>query len=73
MKNFCEDLKERTTQMIYYEIKDILPLTKNREKLYRKQKFCHICKTNFKINLIMFWDQCQHTGKYRDTTHVYVI
>ena len=54
MKNFCEDLKERTIQMIYYEIKDILPLTKNREKLYRKQKFCHICKTNFKINLIMF-------------------
>ena len=40
MKNFCLDLRE----------KKMIPLTKEEEKKYNKQKVCYICKKRFGTN-----------------------
>ena len=47
MKSFCLDLKEHATKTMNYEKKkkkEIIPLTNEEKKLYRKQKVCYICK-----------------------------
>ena len=46
MKNFCLDLREHATKIIDYEKKEMIPLTKKKEKKYNKQKVCYICKKN---------------------------
>ena len=38
MKKFCEDLKEHATKIITYEKKEMIPLTKEEEKMHRRQK-----------------------------------
>ena len=38
MKKFCKDLKEHVTRIINYEKKEMTPLTKEEEKLHRRQK-----------------------------------
>ena len=47
MKNFCLDLKEHATEIIGNERKEMIPLTKQEEKMPNKQKFCYICKKRF--------------------------
>ena len=44
MKNVCKNLKQHATKIINYEKKEMLPLTKEKRKLYIKQKVCHIWK-----------------------------
>ena len=44
MKNVCLDLKEHVTKIINYEKKEMIPLTKEENKMHNKQKFCYICK-----------------------------
>ena len=42
MKKFCKDIKEHGTEIIYYEKRKW-----KERKIYRKQKFCHICTKKF--------------------------
>ena len=47
MEKFCKDLKEYGTKIINYEEKAMIPLTKEEEKIHRRQEKCHICKKRF--------------------------
>ena len=38
MEKFCKDLKEHGTKIINYEKKEMIPLTKEEEKIHRRQK-----------------------------------
>ena len=52
-----EVLKEHATEMINHEKKQMIPLTYEENKSYKKQKVCYICKKKLilikmiKINL----------------------
>ena len=72
MKKFCKDLRELATKIIDYEIKDMIPLTKEEEENYNNQNVCYICKKEFdtsdkKHHKVR--DHCHYTGKYRGTAH----
>ena len=41
MKMFCEDLKEQATKIITYEKKEMMPLTKEEDKMHRRQKILY--------------------------------
>ena len=47
MKNFCLDLREHATEIINYEKKEMIPLTKEEKKMHNDQKVCYICKKKF--------------------------
>ena len=57
IEKFCKDLKELATEIIYYEEKEMVQLTGNKDKFYKEQKEFYICKKEFcydkmrKINL----------------------
>ena len=38
MKKFCKDIKEHATKIIYYDKKEMTPLTYKENKSYKKQK-----------------------------------
>ena len=40
MKGFCKDLKEHATKIINHEKKEIIPLTDEDNKSYKKQEVC---------------------------------
>ena len=40
-------LKEIAMKISDYEEKEMIPLTKKENKLYREQEKCHICKRSF--------------------------
>ena len=70
MKNFCLDLREHATKIINYEKKEMIPLTKKKEKKHNKQKVCYICKKGFSTDdsnkkYLKVRDHCHYTGKYR--------
>ena len=44
MERFCKNLKEHATKIINYEKKEIIPLTDEKNKPYKEQKICYICK-----------------------------
>ena len=44
MERFCKNLKEHTTKIINYEEKEIIPLTDEESKSYKKRKVFYICK-----------------------------
>ena len=70
MKNFHLDLREHATKIINYKKKEMIPFTKNEEKMHNKQKVCYICKKRFSTddnNKVR--DHCHYTGKYRDIKH----
>ena len=74
MKNFCLDLRQQATKIINYETKEMIPLTKEEKKIYRKQKKCYICKKIFCTNdsnkeYFKVKDHCHYTGKYRGAAH----
>ena len=83
MKNFCLDLKEHATKIINYENKEIIPLTKEEEKIYCDQKVCYKCQKGFSIDddsvalngvtlnkkYNKVRDRCHYTGKYRGAAH----
>ena len=47
MKKLCKKLKECAMKIINYEEKEIIPLTKEAKKFYKKQEACHICEEKF--------------------------
>ena len=47
MKNFCKDLIEHATKIIYYEKKKMIPLTTEEKIHYNEQEICYICKKEF--------------------------
>ena len=46
MKNFCTSLREHARNVIDFEKKKMLPLTKEELKSYQDAKVCYICEKN---------------------------
>ena len=44
MERFSKDLKNLANKLINYEQKEMIPLTNDEKKLYKKQKVYYICK-----------------------------
>ena len=68
MKKFCESLKEHTKNIIDFEKKKMLPLTKEELKSHQdgKRILKKLCKN---INYQKVRDHCHYTGKHKDTAH----
>ena len=54
--------------------KNMIPLTNEKNKSYKKQIVCYVCKTGFSIDdhnkkYHKVRDHCHYTGKYRGTAH----
>ena len=70
-------LKEIAMKISDYEEKEMIPLTKKENKLYREQEKCHICEEKFCIdkddenytNRKKVRDHCHYTGKLRGVAH----
>ena len=74
MERFCKNLKEHATRIINYEKKEMIPLTNEENKSYKKQKICYICKKEFSIDddnkkYHKVRDHCHYTGKFRGGAH----
>ena len=77
-QKFNKDLKERTTKIINFKEKEIIPLTDKDIESYEKQKVCHICrkefcydkneKNKFKLNQKVR-DHCHYTGNFIGAAH----
>ena len=57
-----------------YEKKEMIPLTKEVEKIHNKQKGCYICRKEFNTDdkdkkYHKVKDHCHYTGKYRGAAH----
>ena len=50
VERFCKDLKEHAAKIINYIKKEMIPLTDEENKSYKKQKICYICKKGFRTN-----------------------
>ena len=42
MERLCKDLKDHATKIINYEKKEMIPLTDEENKSYKKQTVCYI-------------------------------
>ena len=77
IKKLCKKLKECTIEIINYEKKKMIPLTKDEKTFYKKQEKCHISREKFCVdkddeiydNRKKIKDHCHHTGKFRGATH----
>ena len=75
MKKFCTSLKEHAQNIIDFEKKSKLPLTKEELKLHQDAKVCYICgkrilkKFAKDKNYRKVIDHCHFTGKYRGAAH----
>ena len=74
MKMFCKDLKKHAAKIINYEKKKMIPLTKGKEKMHRRQIKCYIFKKGFSTNDTnekhhKVRDNCHYTGKCRGAAH----
>ena len=78
IENFCKKLKEIETEIINYEVKEMISSTDKENKSYEKQKECHICKEEFCYNknkekefelYQKARDHCHYTGKFRGAAH----
>ena len=47
VESFCKDLREHAMKIINYEKKEMIPLTDEENKSYKKQKVCYKCKKEF--------------------------
>ena len=47
MKKFCESLREHAKNIIDFEKKKMLPLTKEELKSHQDAKICYICEKEF--------------------------
>ena len=47
MQNFSSDLRKHAVKINSYEKKEMIPLTNEEIKSYRKHNVCHICKKEF--------------------------
>ena len=74
MKKLCDSLKGHAKNIIDFEKRKMLPLTKVELKLRKDAKECYICgkgiKKNAKdINYQKVRDHCHYIGKYRGAGH----
>ena len=53
MKKFCESLREHAKYIIDFEIKRMLPLTKEELKSYQAAKLCYVCGKRSLKKLLM--------------------
>ena len=79
--NCCwgKDFRELAMKIIDYEKKEMIPLTYEENKSYKKQKVCYICKKRFStdndngIALNQKYhkvrDHCHYTGKFRGAAY----
>ena len=74
IKKFCGSLREHAKNIIDFEKKKVLPLTKAGLKSKQDAKACYICakkilkKLSKSINYQKVRDLCHYTGKYRRST-----
>ena len=74
-EKFCESLRENAKNIIDFEKKKMLPLTKEEIKSYQDTKLCYICgkrilkKFANDKNHQKNKDHCHFTGKYRGAAH----
>ena len=75
MKRFCASLREHPKNIIDFEKKKMLPLTKEELKSHQDAKVCYICgkrilkKLSKSINYWKVRDHCHYTGKFRGAAH----
>ena len=75
MKKFCESLREHAKNIIDFEKKKMLSLTKEELKSYQDRKMCYICGKRFlkkfpnDKNYRKVRSHCHITGKYRGAAH----
>ena len=75
MRRFCKDLKEHATKIIDFENKEMIPLTDEENKSYKKHKVCYICKKKRLVRMIIkkkyykVRDHCHYAEKYRGAVH----
>ena len=74
MERFCKNFKEHATRIINYEKKEMIPLTDEENKSYKKQKVCYICKKEFSTDdddkkYHKVKDYCHYTEKFRGAAH----
>ena len=74
LESFCKDLKEHRAKIINYEKKEMIPLTDEENRSYKKQKVCYICKKVFSTDdydkkYHKVSDLCHYTGTYIGTAH----
>ena len=67
MKEFCKTLRKHAERIIYWEKKEMIPLTDKESKSYEKR--CYICKKRFTKDNKKVRDHCRFTGKYRGAAH----
>ena len=75
MKKFCESLREHAKNIIDFQKKIMLPLTKKELKPHQDAKLCYICGKGIlknpskSINYRKVRDHCPYRGKYRGAAH----
>ena len=78
MERFSKDLNKHVAKTMNFEKKEIIPLTGEENKSYKKQKVSCICKKEFNTdendkNAFKLYYKvryhCHYTGKYRGAAH----
>ena len=73
IERFCEDLGDHVMKIINYDEKEMIPLTDEKNKSYKKQKVCYIRKKEFNTDKNTKYqkvrDHCHYTGKFRGAAH----
>ena len=74
IKVLCQKLKDHLLKTIYYEKKEIIPLSEEENKFYEEQDVCHICRKKFNSDekdkkYRKVKDHCHYTGKFGGAVH----
>ena len=75
MKKFCNSLREHATNILNFEKKEMLLLTKKEFKSHQDARTCYICgkrilqKLTKSKNYRKFRDHCHYTGKCGGAAH----
>ena len=78
IKKGCEKLRDRATEIINYEEKNMIRLTDKETRFYERQKVYYVCKKEFcydenKENEFKLYskvrDHCHYTGQFRGAAH----
>ena len=77
IEKLCKKLKVRAMKIISHEEKEMIPITKEENKFYKKQEASHICKEKFCMdkddenykNKGKVKDHCHYTGKFIGAAH----